>query len=112
MSGHPLRHPSQEPGAGLALTPEQQRGLADALKSAPHPAEVLRLVREGLHQRRPLTRILEDIRQRDALLVMRQYAAPPERWPERLSAAPAEAEAPRDLPRAPRRAAAPVSKAP
>lgn len=114
LSGLSLQQPLQAPGAGLALTPEQQRELANALKGAPHPAEALRLVTEGLRQHRALARILEDIRQRNALLALRQYAAPPAQWPEPRPArgATAMADASRELPRAQRRADAPAPKGP
>ncbi len=70
--------PALMPGLELALTPRQQRELATALQQAPQPMEVLRQVRDSLQKRTPVSRILEDLRARNALPVLRQYAAPPQ----------------------------------
>jgi hypothetical protein len=98
-------HPTLTPG--LALTDRQQRELAAALQQAPQPAQVLRRVREGLQQRQSIPRILEDLRVHNALIVLRQYAAPPQ-GRAALYPAPAPHHAlngPRDRPRTARRAA-------
>lgn len=54
--------PDVAPGSDWSLTPRQRRELEAALRQAPQPAHVLRLVREGLQQGRPILRILEDVR--------------------------------------------------
>lgn len=101
--------PALMPGLTLALTPRQQRELATALRQAPQPAQVLRLVREGLQQHQSIARILEDLRARNALIVLRQYAASPP-GPVAWVPAPARTPAtPRDLPRL-ARSAAPAPK--
>lgn len=98
--------PALMPGLTLALTARQQRELAAALQQAPQSAHVLRWVREGLQQRKPISRILEDLRASNALIVLRQYAAPPQgRAALYPDSAPRPADAPRDLPRRARRAA-------
>lgn len=99
--------PALTPGLTLMLTPRQQRELAAALRQAPQPAHVLRLVREGLQRRQSLTRILEDLRARNALAVLRQYAAPPQGRAELYP--PTAAAAVRDLPRL-ARSSAPAPK--
>lgn len=86
--------PDVAPGSDWSLTPRQRRELEAALRQAPQPAHVLRLVREGLQQGRPLLRVLEDVRAAGALPVLRQFAdspAPPAR--------PEDARRPTDAPR-------------
>lgn len=96
--------PASVPGCTLSLTPAQRRELETALRQAPQPAHVLRLVREGLRQHRAIPRILEDLRATNALVVLRQYAVSgaPGAGAE---AAGRPADAPRDLARVPRHAA-------
>jgi len=65
------------PGLTLALNARQRRELADALRQAPQPEQVLRQVRESLQQRRSIPWILEDLRANKALSVLRQSAAHP-----------------------------------
>jgi hypothetical protein len=97
--------PDRAPGAEGSSTPRQRRALEAALRQAPQPALVLRLVREGLRQGRPLLRILEDLRVANALPVLRQYAVSPAPAPARPEDAPGPADAPRALSRLVRRAA-------
>lgn len=95
--------PELAPGEALALTARQRRELAGALRQAPQPAHVLRLVREGLQRGRAIPRILEDARAIGGLAVLRQYAvaaAPPDRASEPAG----RADAPRDLARVARKA--------
>lgn len=98
--------PDVAPGSDWSLTPRQRRELEAALRQAPQPAHVLRLVREGLQQGRPILRVLEDLRAAGALPVLRQYAVSPAPAP---AAQPEDArrpaDAPRELARAVRRAA-------
>lgn len=97
-------NPDRAPGMDGSLTPRQRRELAAALRQAPQPALVLRLVREGLQQGRPILRILEDLRAANALPALRQYAVAPA-----PAARPGDGsrptDAPRELSRAVRRAA-------
>jgi len=95
--------PDVAPGTDWFLTPRQRRALEAALRQAPQPAHVLRLVREGLQQGRPLLRVLEDLRAANALPVLRQYAVSPA--PTRPEDARRPADAPRELTRAVRRPA-------
>lgn len=99
--------PDVAPGSDLSLTPRQRRALEAALRQAPQPAHVLRLVREGLQQGRPLLRVLEDLRAAGALPVLRQYAVSPAPAPAptRPEDARRPADAPRELTRAVRRPA-------
>jgi hypothetical protein len=97
--------PDVAPGSDLSLTPRQRRALEAALRQAPQPAHVLRLVREGLQQGRPLLRVLEDLRAAGALPVLRQYAVSPAPAPTRPEDARRPADAPRELTRAVRRPA-------
>ena len=99
--------PDVAPGSDLSLTPRQRRALEAALRQAPQPAHVLRLVREGLQQGRPLLRVLEDLRAANALPVLRQYAVSPAPAPAptRPEDARRPADAPRELTRAVRRPA-------
>ena len=62
---------------GLQWSPRQQQALHNALRQAPHPSWALRQVREGLQQQRPLQRIIEDLRQHNALVALRPYTAHP-----------------------------------
>lgn len=94
--------PDVAPGSDWSLTPRQRRELEAALQQAPQPAHVLRLVREGLQQGRPILRILEDVRAAGALPVLRQYAVSPAPA-ARPEDARRPADAPRELARAVRR---------
>lgn len=99
-------NPDRAPGSEGSLTPRQRQELAAALRQAPQPAHVLRLVREGLQQGRPILRILEDLRAANALPVLRQYAvSPAPAPPARPGDASRPTDAPRELSRAVRRAA-------
>ena len=96
--------PDRAPGSDLSLTARQRRELEAALRQAPRPADVLRLVRDGLRQGRPLLRILEDARAAGALPVLRQYAG--------LPAPAAAVAAPAPAPRRPEDGAARLAPAP
>lgn len=90
--------PDMAPGSDLSLTARQRRELEAALRQAPRPADILRLVRDGLRQGRPLLMILEDARAAGGLPALRRYAglpAPAPRRPEDDAARPAPAPAPR-----------------
>ena len=101
--------PDRAPGSDLSLTARQRRELEAALRQAPRPADILRLVRDGLQRGRPLLMILEDARAAGGLPALRQYAglpapapaasveapAPAPRRPEDDAARPAPAPAPR-----------------
>lgn len=89
-------NPDMAPGADLSLTARQRRELEAALRRAPRPADVLRLVRDGLRQGRPLLLILEDARAVGGLPALRQYAGLPAPAP-----APAPTPAPTPAPRRP-----------
>lgn len=95
--------PDVAPGSDLSLTRRQRQELEAALQQAPQPAHVLRLVREGFQQGRPILRVLEDLRAAGALPVLRQYAVSPA--PAQPEDARRPADAPRDLERAVRRPA-------
>ena len=83
--------PDMAPGSDLSLTARQRRELEAALRQAPRPADVLRLVRDGLRQGRPLLLILEDARAAGGLPALRQYAGLPAPAPAASAAAPAPA---------------------
>lgn len=79
LSGLNPDHPERAPGAALSPTPRQSRELAALLRAAPDRGSVLREVREALGQRRPLLRILDDLRARNAQHALRAASArPPE----------------------------------
>ena len=98
--------PDRAPGSDLSLTARQRRELEAALRQAPRPADVLRLVRDGLRQGRPLLLILEDARAAGGLPALRQYAGLPAPAPVAAVAAPAPA------PRRPEDGAARLAPAP
>lgn len=83
--------PDMAPGSDLSLTARQRRELEAALRQAPRPADILRLVRDGLQRGRPLLRILEDARAAGGLPALRQYAGLPAPAPVAAVAAPAPA---------------------
>lgn len=96
--------PDRAPGSDLSLTARQRRELEAALRQAPRPADVLRLVRDGLQQGRPLLLILEDARAAGGLPALRQYAG--------LPAPAAAVAAPAPAPRRPEDGAARLAPAP
>ena len=75
VAGMIPQDPRQAPG--LLLPPRQHHELQSALRQAPRPSLAVRRVREGLQQGRPLTRIIEDLRQQNAWAALRPYAAHP-----------------------------------
>ena len=91
VSGLNPADPDRAPGSDLSLTARQRRELEAALRQAPRPADVLRLVRDGLRQGRPLLLILEDARAVGGLPALRQYAGLPAPAPAAAVAAPAPA---------------------
>lgn len=93
--------PQLMPGMSIALTERQRRELAEAIKRAPGAQAAQKHIQKALMKGEPIARIVESLRQKQALQLQAQMATPERRQQlrQQMEQQPVVITAPRPAPK-------------